>query len=171
MTLCTFKRRKRICTYLSHIFKDFIIILDYVRLSRYLYIHYVRLSTSFKKCSLCPSSQFKIQKASVNKDSNVQGDMRASITLVYFAYLGIRIYLSVCCSVFSALPSSCKSCFQLNFPIKAFTRVDNNDEQGVIKARGHGLVSQFAGTCQPCWQLGPALKPFGGSPALSYYQM
>ena len=46
MTLCTFKRRKRICTYLSHIYKDFIIILDYVRLSRNLYIHYVRLSTS-----------------------------------------------------------------------------------------------------------------------------
>ena len=95
----------------------------------------------------------------MNKDSNVQGDMRASITLVYFAYLGIRIYLSVCCSVFSALPSSCKSCFQLNFPIKAFTRVDNNDEQGVIKARGHGLVSQFAGTCQPCWQLSRLLNP------------
>ena len=44
MTLCTFKRRKRICTYLSHIYKDFIIIRDYVRLSRNLYIHYVRLS-------------------------------------------------------------------------------------------------------------------------------
>ena len=44
MTLCTFKHRKRICTYLSHIYKDFIIILDYVRLSRNLYIHYVRLS-------------------------------------------------------------------------------------------------------------------------------
>jgi len=44
MTLCTFKHRKRICTYLSHIYKDFIIIRDYVRLSRNLYIHYVRLS-------------------------------------------------------------------------------------------------------------------------------
>ena len=46
MTLCTFKHRKRICTYLSHIYKDFIIIRDYVRLSRNLYIHYVRSSTS-----------------------------------------------------------------------------------------------------------------------------
>ena len=59
MTLCTAKHRKRICTYLSHIQKDYIINMDYVclgtnlyihhvRLSRNLYIHYVRLSTSLK---------------------------------------------------------------------------------------------------------------------------
>ena len=44
MTLRTFKHRKRICTYLSHIQKDYIINMDYVRLSTNLYIHHVRLS-------------------------------------------------------------------------------------------------------------------------------
>ena len=44
MTLCTFKHRKQICTYLSHIQKDYIINMDYVRLSTNLYIHHVRLS-------------------------------------------------------------------------------------------------------------------------------
>ena len=46
MTLCTFKHRKRICTYLSHVQKDYIMNMDNVRLSRNLYIHHVRLSTS-----------------------------------------------------------------------------------------------------------------------------
>ena len=44
MTLCTSKHRKLICTYLSHTQKDYIINMDYVRLSANLYIHYVRLS-------------------------------------------------------------------------------------------------------------------------------
>ena len=46
MTLRTSKHRKRICTYLSHIQKDYIINIYHVRLSRNLYVHYVRLSTS-----------------------------------------------------------------------------------------------------------------------------
>ena len=44
MTLRTFKHRTRICIYLSHIQKDYIINMDYVRLSTNLYIHHVRLS-------------------------------------------------------------------------------------------------------------------------------
>ena len=47
MTLRTFEHRKRICTYFSHIQKDSIINMDYVRLSTNLYIHHVRLSRNF----------------------------------------------------------------------------------------------------------------------------
>ena len=44
LTLCTFKHRKRTCTYLSSYLPRLHNELDYVRLSRNLYIHYVRLS-------------------------------------------------------------------------------------------------------------------------------
>ena len=44
LTLCTFKHRKGICTYLSSYLPRLHNKLDYVRLSRNLYIDYVRLS-------------------------------------------------------------------------------------------------------------------------------
>ena len=44
LTLCTFKHRKRICTYLSSYLTRLHDKLDYVRLSRNLHVHYVRLS-------------------------------------------------------------------------------------------------------------------------------
>ena len=46
MTLRTSKQRKLICTYLSHIQKDYIINMDYERFSTNLYIHHVCLSTN-----------------------------------------------------------------------------------------------------------------------------